>query len=416
MDVSLNKIKLIVKDKIGLDSKSIGDATLDKIIQQRMHQCKVDNYSAYYTLLSNSSSELNELLELAVIPETWFFRDIRPFEFIYKKIKKQLIKAPSLSFRILSIPCSSGEEPYSLAMYLLDKGLPKSSFKIDAVDISKRSLQRAAQGIYGNNSFRGKHYHSYQAKHFDKQQNFYHIKPNIQEIIKFYTLNILHDKTQLQYDFDFILCRNLLIYFDMKTKLTAFKQLSNFMKNDAYLFIGHSEFGAVPSDIFQNTGFEQSFALIKHSHPDFKNTQSSKNFSINSQVKLKAIKKKSNFESLIHKPKTSNSDEPTQNDNILVQVRELANIADFNKAEAICKAYIKDKGEDAEALFLLGLIASSQKQTSLAESLFRKGLFLEPKHYECLVHLSLLLKQNGDTKNAKLFEKRADKALASHKE
>ena len=384
MKSALNKIKLIVKDKIGLDSSTIGDSTLEKIIIQRMKQCEIEDLEVYCTLVKNNREELSELLEVAVIPETWFFRDIKPFEIIYKKTKDRLDENSSSLLKILSIPSSTGEEPYSLAMYLIDKGIDESRFTIDAVDISARALQCAEQGLYGNNSFRGKHYHAYQKKHFTKEGELHKIKPDVSNKVKFYQLNILQNDHTLKNKFDFILCRNLLIYFDTETKLIAFKNLSNGLKDDGYLFIGHSEFGSVPGELFQNTGFEQAFALIKHCHPNFK-TKQSLNHTIKTPVvpvkpgtKEQTFKQKVPFESLIHKVANTNTDTKNLKTDIplpLNKVRELANSAEYKEAEFLCHQYIDSHGESSESLFLLGLIASSQKNSSIAESLFRKSYF-----------------------------------------
>ncbi|RDH81224.1 MAG: hypothetical protein DIZ80_14050 [endosymbiont of Galathealinum brachiosum] len=423
MHSPINKIKLIVKEKIGLDSNTIGDSTLEKIITQRMHQCGIDDFEIYCSLVKNSREELSELLEVAVIPETWFFRDIKPFEIIYKTIKKHLNENSSSILKILSIPSSTGEEPYSLAMYLIDKGIDESRFTIDAVDISTRALQCAEQGLYGNNSFRGKHYHAYQNKHFIKEDDFYKIKTAISKKVKFYQLNILQGDPALKNKFDVILCRNLLIYFDIPTKLTAFNNLSKFLKDDGYLFIGHSEFGSVPDDIFQNTGFEQAFALIKHSHPDFKEKKPVSHASatpaetVKPKIKEQAFKQKVPFESLIHKTADTDTQNKNKNEHLsLIKVRELANSAEYKEAESLCHQYIDHQGENAESLFLLGLIANSQNKSKIAESLFRKCLFLEPRHYESLAHLSLLLQKNGDLKSADLFKKRADRALMTNQD
>jgi len=418
----LNKIKLIVKEKIGLDSSTIGDSTIEKIIQQRMHQCKIDDFESYYYLVKDSREELSELLEVVVIPETWFFRDIRPFEIIYKKINQQITENRSSTFKILSIPSSTGEEPYSLVMYLLDKGIDESRFTIDAVDISTRALQCAEQGLYGNNSFRGKHYPLYQKKHFEKEGDFYKINSNINSKVKFYRLNILQGDPILKQKFDYILCRNLLIYFDIPTKLIAFNNLSRFLKNDGYLFIGHSEFGSVPEELFQNTGFEKAFALIKPEHPNYKNKEPLKKdnpiASVSKKKKTIAqpFKHKIAFESLIKKEKNNDiKEKDIKTLDTLKQIRELADSADLDKAEDICQQLITENGEDVESLFLLGLIKSSQNKNQTAESLFRKSLFLDPKHYESLIHLSLLLQGIGDNKNADLLKKRAEKSLLDNK-
>lgn len=421
MNSPLHKIKLIVKDKIGLDSSTIGDSTIEKIIQQRMHQCGIEDFETYYSLVKIKPEELSELLEVAVIPETWFFRDIRPFEVIYKKIKKQLTENNSLTFKILSIPSSTGEEPYSLAMYLIDKGIDESKFTIEAVDISTRALQCAEQGLYGNNSFRGKHYHEYQKKHFVKEGDFYRINKNITKKIKFYRLNILQGNPTLKQKFDYILCRNLLIYFDIQTKNIAFDNLSKFLKDNGYLFIGHSEFGAVPNDIFQNKGFEHAFALIKHNHPDFTckpviDADISKPSTTKKPKPIaRPFKEQAAFKSLIKKPEETHAEMNNKGSvKSLKLVHELANTGNYDKAESLCLEYIDTNGEDAEALYLLGLIASCQNNIKNAEIFFRKSLFLDPKHYESLVHLSLLLQKKGDQKNAELLKKRAYRAQASN--
>ena len=422
MHSPLNKIKLIVKEKIGLDSSTIGDSTIEKIIQQRMHKCKMDDFENYYQLVNDNREELSELLEVVVIPETWFFRDIRPFEIIYKKIKQQITENKTGIFKILSIPSSTGEEPYSLAMYLIDKGIDAARFTIDAVDISCRALKCAEQGVYGNNSFRGKHYHEYQQRHFEKEGDFYKINSNIKNKVKFYRLNILQGDPTLKLKFDFILCRNLLIYFDIPTKLIAFKNLSNFLKDSGYLFIGHSEFGSVPDIFFQNTGFEKAFALIKPGHPDYrkKETEKTTKTTPSSDKKqtpiAKPFKQKKAFESLIKKEKPTASKDTINNaEDVLKKIRKLADSANYDEAENICRQLINDNGEDVESLFLLGLINSSQNKTKIAEPLFRKGLFLDPKHYESLIHLSLLLQEAGDSKNAELLKRRAENSLINKK-
>jgi len=405
MDTALNKIKLIVKNKIGLDSSTIGDSTIEKIILQRIQQSNAADFKDYLQLINTNPQELNELLETAVIPETWFFRDIKPFEFIYKNILKKYMENQSSTFRILSIPSSTGEEPYSLAMYLIDKGISDSIFNIDAVDVSPRALELAKTGVYGNNSFRGKHYSSYQIKHFSCNNNTYNINQNIKDKIKFYNLNILHEQDPINDQFDFILCRNLLIYFDTDTKLIAFDNLSKLMKDNAYLFIGHSEFGAVPDELFKNTGFEKAFALIKHTHPEFTESHKNSTKKTNSK-KIKPPYIKPNFKKLINTPEETTNNAPT-----IKQIKQLSDASNFEEAKEICQLYINSHGEDSDVLYFLGLINSSKDNHDKAEKHFRKSLFLNPKHYNSLIHLSLILDRKGDSKNSALLKKRAENTL-----
>lgn len=412
---SLEKIKQLVKEKIGLDSQTIGSNTVEKILQRRMMQCDIEDMDDYFLLVSSSSDELNELLEVAVIPETWFFRDIRPFEKIYKNIQKNLLQNKTCKFNILSLPSSTGEEPYSLAMYLIEHGIPEENFSIEAVDVSNRALKFAQMGIYTNNSFRGKDYPSYQSKYFCRLDKYYKINKNIQKKIKFYPLNILQDNTDKHKKFDFILCRNLLIYFDGKTKKIAFNNLSHFLKDSGLLFVGHSEFGSVPEELFQNTGFEQAFALIMPSNPlyrkkpepntEFKSSPA-KAFVLNKPAKLE----KACFSALIHNSANMQaSSKALSSDELLKKAKFLADSSEFSQAQALCHKHIKHYGENTQSLLLLGIIASCRNQLESSEKLFRKSLYLNPKNYQALIHLALLLEKKGDTKNAALFKKRADR-------
>jgi len=413
MDFYHNKIVEILRDKIGLDCNTIGKSTVEKILMQRMMSCNIDSVETYYQYLIGHQDELNELLEFAVIPETWFFRDIKPFQIIYDNIQKELLKNKLASVNILSIPCSTGEEPYSIAMYLLDKGLPITSFNIDAVDISHRALKYAEKGIYGKNSFRSNNYHEYREKYFTKKDNFYQLEEKINEKINFNRLNILQGDYLLHGKYDFILCRNLLIYFDTATKEQAFKNLSTFLKDTGLLFIGHSEFGAVPPGLFHNLGSSQSFALTKLNNPGHQKNREKTSFALKEKESFNKpiVTQKTSFETYIQ-PRKDSSVTPINTNfaNLISQAKALANSAQYGEAEILCRRIIDDHGDNTEAFCILGLIASSQKQVALAESLFRKALFLEPKHYESLMHLCLLLQEKGDTQNAELLKKRADRA------
>lgn len=419
MELYQKKIAEILREKIGLDCNTIGESTVEKILMQRMMSCKIDSVENYYEYLIGHQDELNELLEFAVIPETWFFRDIKPFQIIYEHIQKKLLKDKHASTNILSIPCSTGEEPYSIAMHLLDKGLPNTSFNIDAVDISHRALEYAKLGIYGKNSFRSNNYHEYQAKYFTKKDNYYQLEEKIHNKINFDYLNILHGDYTLHSKYDFILCRNLLIYFDTATKEQTFKNLSLYLKNTGLLFIGHSEFGAVPKQLFHNLGSSLSFALTKPNNSDYQ--QNIDKASITYQpIKKPLFKnhvetKKTSFETYIQ-PQNNSPEKSTitSPEYLITQAKQLANSAQYAEAEILCRRLIDEHGENVEAYYLLGLIASSQKQAVLAESLFRKALFLDPKHYESLIHLSLLLQEKGDRQNAELFKRRADRAAPNN--
>lgn len=264
MEKALNKIKDILKREIGLDTDTLGDATLDKILHQRMYTCQIESVNDYYHFIVQNSDELAALLETAVIPETWFFRDTRPFKLVADHIKQHSKQKKSCN--ILCIPCSTGEEPYSIAMYLLHASIAADAFNIYAVDISNRALSLAQQGVYGKNSFRNDIAKEYKKIYFEHDNGKELLKKDIKDTINFSKMSILSkpELASLNVQFDFIFCRNLLIYFDLKTKENAFKNLHTIMQDDGMLFIGHSEFGSVPKKLFTVCGNNKAFGLIKY--------------------------------------------------------------------------------------------------------------------------------------------------------
>ena len=424
MDKSLEKLKAILKQKIGLDARSIGDATVNKILNQRMRQCNSSDLDSYYNYLQNNSAEMALLLEAAVIPETWFFRDTRPFDIILNGIREKLPARPNYKANILSIPCSTGEEPYSISMHLLDAGIADKNFSIHAVDISHQSLDIARQGIYGQNSFRGKLAAEYIDRYFRFIDDEYQLSEKVKERVSFSRVNILDsDDLPFNQHFDFILCRNLLIYFDLDTKHKAFQNLHKILKQDGLLFIGHSEFGSVPRTLFNSSNSDRAFALFKAEHSpktpanniESNRIQSAWKNTLNDHPPVQtrpdaiALSRKKPFSKAgINKTKTVVKETSPPSD-ILKKAREHANSGDFDNAEQLCRQHIEQHGDSCDSFFLLGLISEASNKPDLAESLFRKAIYLDPKHYESLVHLSLVLENNGDSNGARLFKQRAER-------
>ena len=113
------------------------------------------------------ATELQALIEAVVVPETWFFRDREAFAALARLAHEEWLPThPDGVLRLLSLPCSTGEEPYSMAMALLDAGVPADRFRIDAVDISARALAQARRAVYGKNSFRGQEL-AFRDRHFE---------------------------------------------------------------------------------------------------------------------------------------------------------------------------------------------------------------------------------------------------------
>ncbi len=154
--MGLADIENLLKETMGLNVASIGSPAVARAVQERLSACHLPDLGAYWNRIRASESELQQLVETVVVPETWFFRDRESFTALARLVREEWLSGRRQDLvRLLSLPCSTGEEPYSMAMALLDAGVPAERFHVDAVDISARVLSHAGRGIYGRNSFRG---------------------------------------------------------------------------------------------------------------------------------------------------------------------------------------------------------------------------------------------------------------------
>jgi SAM-dependent methyltransferase len=153
----LRQTQKLVQTAIGIDLESVGGYSLTRGLKERMAKCGLTDEASYLDRLRNSPQELEELVELIVVPETWFFRDEKPFNVLQKYVQEEWLPSkPSAPIKILSLPCSSGEEPYTIAMALLDIGLTPEQLQIEAFDISRHALEKALGAVYHGNSFRSR--------------------------------------------------------------------------------------------------------------------------------------------------------------------------------------------------------------------------------------------------------------------
>src|ERR1700693_1963957 len=152
--MSLPQIIALLRRTIGLDVASVGISLVERAVKRRVDANDLRDISQYADLLQRSEPELQSLVEAVVIPETFFFRYPESFVALRQIVGEHFLSG-TRKLRALSVPCSTGEEPYSIAMTLLDMGLSLEKFQIDAIDISAHLLEIARLGMFGSNSFRG---------------------------------------------------------------------------------------------------------------------------------------------------------------------------------------------------------------------------------------------------------------------
>ncbi len=153
----MSLVENLLRKTIGLHSPTIGTSMVERAVRLRMRAHGLTKQEDYVILLEQSPTEWDALLDSVLVTETCFFRDKTPFLAMVGLVLNEWSPAhPDRVLRVLSVPCASGEEPYSIAMGLLDAGFPEARLQIDAVDISVRALASARRAVYSKNSFRGR--------------------------------------------------------------------------------------------------------------------------------------------------------------------------------------------------------------------------------------------------------------------
>jgi len=254
-------------DFSGISTGIIGHHTLQRAVGERLEVTGLDDATAYLELLLSSPQEQQNLVELVVVPETWFFRDRQPFVHLRAHISGLIAGGlPAQPLRLLSAPCASGEEPYSLAMTLLDMGLPADCFRIDAIDICRQSIRKARQAVYGKHSFRG-------VSEAEKTQNFQvtpqglALNPAIRQTVHFKCANLMRCLVETGSTYDVIFCRNLLIYLEEAASQHLLESFASLMRPGALLIVGSAETGKVPPSLFQPIRESFVFGFLRREEP-----------------------------------------------------------------------------------------------------------------------------------------------------
>ncbi|AFZ20026.1 CheR family methyltransferase [Allocoleopsis franciscana] len=266
-------IQLIAKHT-GLEIRERDKATLSEKIALRMKDIKLDVPESYYQLLKSSTSESyqewKKLVNLLTNSESYFFRDKDQFDLLRNHLLPELIKCKenSKTLRVCSAGCSSGEEPYSLAI-LLEELLPNPeewNLTILGIDINQEALHKAELGIYRPWSFRRVEKEIMQ-QYFQLINHQYHINTSIKQMVKFQNLNLFKEvfpcsNSELQ-DLDLILCRNVFIYFEPSAIAKVLEKFYKALQPLGYLITGHAELSGQNLSQFQTKVFPESVVYQK---------------------------------------------------------------------------------------------------------------------------------------------------------
>lgn len=406
----LPQIITLLRETLGLDVASVGVSLIERAVKRRIDANDLRDISQYAELLQRSQPELQSLYEAVIVPETFFFRYPESFAAFRQIVGEQFLGTQKL--RMLSVPCSTGEEPYSIAMTLLDAGWSLENFQIDAIDISAHLLEVARIGLFGSNSFRGSDLR-FRNRYFHKTGTGYRLGDRVRQCVNFEQGNVLQEPFRFgSGPYDFIFCRNLLIYFYPQAQNQTLESLRQLLTADGLLFVGSAETGLLTQHSFSSVKkMPMAFAFRKSAIVDFHALPSKqpKVWSPGRAHRTKGypkpdllIRQKAKDETVKHgKDRTPD----------LGFAEQLADKGQLGEAAEICEVSLREHGPSARAFHLLGLIRDCAGDQHQASEFYRKALYLEPDRYDALIHLALLKDKSGDSVAAKALKNRALRVL-----
>ncbi|MHC6227039.1 CheR family methyltransferase [Pseudomonas sp. X10] len=399
-----------LQERIGLDVESVGASMVTRALRQRCSVLEASDLDDYWWHLQQSAEEQQALIEAVIVPETWFFRYPESFSALVGLAHKRLAElGGSRALRILSLPCSTGEEPYSIAMALLDAGMNGQSFRVDGMDVSPSAIARGEQAIYGRNAFRGSAL-AFREKHFSDTGDGHRLDERVRQQVSLQVGNVLDPALGAREGmYDFVFCRNLLIYFDVPTQQRAFEALKRLTHDQGVLFIGPAEGSLLARLGMRPLGIAQSFAYIRQGESRLPVVDNAGHSARRPAASI-ALPRLDPITARPLRPLPKPVAAPLRRESeteLLAHIAQLANAGNSDQAREACERYLRQFSPKAQVYYWLGLLSDTAGDGQAAIGHYRKALYLEPQHPEALVHLAALLASRGDEAGARRLQARA---------
>ena len=261
-DKEFEIIRQMVKSQTGISLSLHKRDLVVSRLARRLRGLGLDSFTQYieYLRADESGGELVHMINRITTNKTDFFRENHHFVFLRDKLLPHLAAKGEDSgkrvLRVWSAGCSSGEEPYSIAITLSEffANRPGWDYKILATDLDTVMLAKASKGEY-EASLLEPVPKPLLTKYFDKpgrgEEALYRVKPSLRQIITFRKFNLMHPTFPLTVPLDFIFCRNVMIYFDMEDKISMLTKFHRVLKPGGHIFVGHSESLMMVKDLFR---------------------------------------------------------------------------------------------------------------------------------------------------------------------
>lgn len=399
--MNLAPIVSFLEKEIGLSKSSASDPSFTGAIAERVKKSGKPDVMAYLHLLAHSEVELQAMIQAVLVPETWFFREVQSFDPVLSAVRHQLWGPQRIN--VLSAPCSTGEEPYTLAILLRQLGLGPEAYSVDGIDLSRPSILTARRGVFTENSFRGKSKQQPQREFFCGHPEGWELRQEVKDDVTFRVGNLLDRMVLHKGYYQVAVCRNLLIYLSDRARREVLASLRDALRDDGLLVLGIAEASTVPGDLFAPYGDGPYPVFSKANGPKLPPRRAQKK---RAKRVLDAVP------AAVSTPLKVAPVEPTLVDpqpprDLLKEARLLADRGELVAAGELCQEFLESEGPHAEVYFLKALVATSLGKDEEAAGELRRAVYLDPDHSDALLQLALLHERQGDSETAQNFRRRA---------
>jgi chemotaxis protein methyltransferase WspC len=412
-------IEDLLMARLGFDIQTVGPKAVAAMVERAMQRAGFAEPQAYAWVLRHDPDAWEDFVDHVVVPETWFFRDGAPFDLVGEFVQKRILETGGQPVRILSCPCSTGEEPYSLVLSILQAGVSPESFVVDAVDVSRKALEAARAAAFNPRSFRGT-FDSDHETHFEINESDgpRRLSALAKERVRFRQANIITpDFLREEATYDVVLCRNLLIYLRLDARLQAMAALRRLVAVDGILVLGHAETVFAREHGFKPVGPAGAFAFVRSNDSAGAGREREESGIPRASAPVASVPFSAKSAYIPSAPPiarvpqpsvpTVPPEPPASTESLLETATRLGDAGQLHSALPLCAEYLQHFPDSAAGYFLLGVLHDALGHSDLAVSSLRKVLYLDPNHQEALVWLALKQEARGDRESADLLRARA---------
>jgi chemotaxis protein methyltransferase CheR len=254
LEAEFHALRDLIRERFGIFYDDTKQFLLQSRLQTRLLKCRVQDFAGYHRYLTSSLDRDSEWAELASVlcnNETYFFRERAQLDVLVTDVLNESLKSGG-RLRVWSSASSTGEEPFTIAMMLLESHkITPANITLHATDLSPRALDKAATAFYRELSFRATPPEMVQ-RYFRPFQGGFFINDEVKRMVEFSRLNLLDERAVAAKGvYDAIFCRNVLIYFDKPTQKRVVEAFAQVLRPQGYLFLGHAESIMRVTDLYE---------------------------------------------------------------------------------------------------------------------------------------------------------------------